>query len=36
MDDEKNVVIELPERTLAIPAASISRLTTVFDFSSGL
>lgn len=36
MDENKNVLIELPERTLAIPAASISRLTTVFDFSSGL
>ena len=35
MDEDKNVLIEQPERTLAVPLAAISRLRTVFDFSSG-
>ena len=32
MDEEGNVVLTVGENTLAIPRASISRMTTVFEF----
>lgn len=35
MDDEKNVYIAVGEEEKCIPAAAISRLCTVYDFTSG-
>ena len=35
MDEEKNVYIAVGEEEKCIPAAAISRLCTVYDFTSG-